>query len=230
MNNIKLYQPSFTKNNYSECLGQPAASKQLLQGRDRVSFNGITDKIAQKTADAIANSQILQTFLKTAEKNASYFDALVSLGIVATLRPFAIMAVPGAKKEDKQVASAKSVASGIVGLIFAAMVYLPLARSMEKLATVALRTAAKSGTFPYKLGTREYDAFNYLINFGSGFILAPLEAFILFKSIPPIINRIFPNKDKHINPLPTPAAKLSADQQQLIDEFVKKSGAGGNIR
>lgn len=97
-------------------------------------------------------------------------------------------------------------------------------------ATKALNELTKVAKFPFELGSKSFDAFNYMLNYGSKFIIGPLDAWILFKLIPPLMNKLFPNRKKSgkVDPPPTWAAKMNPEQQRLLlQQFQSKVQKGG---
>lgn len=206
-------------------------AKHVLQksGLERMGEN-----LAGKFSDKALQSGWFKKFLDfsvQANKNASWFEACMVLGLATTIRPVSIMGMP-AKKDDKQYAAAKSIATGIIGFAVAALIYLPLAAVMKKSGEAAkklLETNAGKGIFP-AIGTKAYDSFNFIINYGSKFIVGPLDAMLLFKLIPPIMHKVFPERYKkkgdQPNPLPVMAANLNEDQQKVFAALMQKSGTG----
>lgn len=97
-----------------------------------------------------------------------------------------------------------------------------------KAAQQGLNELTKVAKFPYRLGSKEYDSFNYMLNYGSKFLIGPFTAFMLFKSIPPMMKKVFPDRHKKgkFDPPPTFAKQLNNNQQRLTDEFIAKLRKG----
>ena len=105
------------------------------------SFGGL-EKTAESFANTLASSKFVKkglvskpfnNFLKSALENPGMFEALIALSITCTARPLTVLVTPGAKKEDKQYASAQSVASGITGLGFAYALFEPIKRGLDNI-------------------------------------------------------------------------------------------------
>lgn len=91
-----------------------------------------------------------------------------------------------------------------------------------------LQELTRVSRFPYALGSKEFDSFNYIVNYGSKFLIGPFTAFMLFKMIPPMMKKVFPDRHKKgkFEPPPTFATQLNSNQQRLAEEFKAKIGKG----
>jgi hypothetical protein len=95
------------------------------------SFTGINNP---KAAETFAEKQ-LKTFRKIlvlCNHNTVIAQNLVALVLAATLRPLAIMSLPGKKnKDDKKFASAHSIASGVIGFGFSSLIMAPFDKAAK---------------------------------------------------------------------------------------------------
>lgn len=153
-----------------------------------VAFTGNIQKniascIANSIPDAFFKSKIVQSVFKLAQKDLALFDAFLTFGIVSSIRPMTIMATPGASKEDKQYAAVKAAAGGIIGLGLTALLFTPV--------TKAVQIAAKQ-----VFNKEKAKSFEYIMNYGSKFIVAPLQAILLVEMMHPLMNLFFPRKNK----------------------------------
>jgi hypothetical protein len=155
------------------------------------NFSGIPEKLAQSIPDKFLKNKNVHSFCEMAEKNASLFDVSFALIMGTTLGAGGILASPFNKKEDKQYMASQLIMNCLVSFALSLVVYLPLSKSMAKLGQSALKQASKSNSFPYKAGSKEYDSFNYLVNYGSRFIIAPIQSFLIIKGITPLFENIF---------------------------------------
>lgn len=299
-----MYMPQGVKQKLNGSTSGKQAFRGLeksVQNSNQVAFTGIPEMLASKVPESLLKSNIFHKILKTAERNASLFEAGFVLCIATSLRPLTVLSMPGAKKEDKQYAAVKAISSGLVGFCLAALLYIPMAAIMSRLgnsakfaskarealamaqkaasdpaqlakaneaaqhvlkatqyikpekaakafeqaskalqasggkatleaSTKALNELTKVAKFPFELGSKAFDSFNYMVNYGSKFIIGPLDAFILFKLIPPLMNKLFPDRKKKgkFNPPPTWAAKANPEQQRLLlQQFQTKVQKGG---
>lgn len=162
---------------------------------NRANFSGMPEKLAQSVPDALLKSKSIHGFCKMAEKNASLFDVSFALIMGATIGTGGIMALPKQKKEDRQYMSTLLILNCLATFLLSLALYIPLSKSIAKLGQNALKNASTKGGFPYKEGSKEYDSYNYIINYGSRFILAPLQALMIVKGITPIYKKLFQQND-----------------------------------
>lgn len=165
-------------------------------GYNGANFSGVPEKLAQSVPESLLKNKSIHNFCKMAEKNASLFDVSFALIMGATIGTGGIMALPKKKKEDKQYLSTLLILNCLATFALALAIYIPLSKSMARLGQNALKNASQKGNFPYKAGTKEYDGFNYLVNYGSRFVLAPLQALLIVKGITPLFKKIFPEKNE----------------------------------
>jgi hypothetical protein len=220
---IQVQNPALKKEMKAPAANHPLHPLKAGPGvGDSVSFQGV-EQLAKKVPDAFHKSGVLHKILELAGSNPTFFEVAFATTLMTTIRPLTVLAVPGAKKEDKQYAAVKSICSAVSSFALTALLYIPLAAVMKNLGN------GKLPGFPFPKDSNQFKAFNHYFNYGSRFILAPLEAMILFKMIPPIMNKLFPNRKKSgkFDPPPGPfAGKLNQDQERLLAEFQAKYGKG----
>ena len=291
-----------TKNNYVPTYMQARGLGQQTK-EDQLAFKGFAEYAAKKVPQKMLASPFFHSVLKLAEKNASLFEAAFVLLIAGVARPATIMSIPGAKREDKEYAAVKAVATALVGFSLAAILYMPMANIISRLghsaryagkakealdlakaavsdpekikfskqaaekiieatrymnpdktmtifdkAVKALLATGPKGSykiaehtlgelnkiakFPYAVGTKAFDSYNYLLNYGSKVIVGPIDAWILFKLIPPIMHKLFPERAKKnkFDPPPTFAKPINNNEQRaLLQQFQQKVAMkGGN--
>ena len=176
-----------------------------------------------KLLDMLLKNKYVQNILSLAQKNPILFKASLATILALSIRPLTILAVPGAKKKDKQYAATKSIVSGAVSFGIACGISWPLQKAIEK-----FKVAAENGTLEKSLKkplTKErFEAFNYFVITGAYFIVIPLEAFLLFKAIPKVINLIFPDKIAHTAKVPMTAPfSFNQKTQSTFKSFVMES-------
>lgn len=149
--------------------------------------NSFWKKLVDKIPEKLYSGNFAKNILEKASSNPAVVEAAFVLGLCLTLRPGAIMATPGAPIEDRKYAAAKSIATGILGFIITAAVFIPIAAATKNLG----KLAAKG--FP-AVDSPRYKAAEYLFNYVPKFILAPIEATALFAMVPPIVHKILDKK------------------------------------
>lgn len=109
--------------------------------KQSTSFKGL-DQMAERFANGLVSSQrtqkvlsghTLNKFLKMSIENPGLYEAFIALLVTCTARPLTILSTPGAKMEDKQYASAHSIASGVSGLAFAYAAFGPITKAIDNI-------------------------------------------------------------------------------------------------
>lgn len=160
-----------------------------------VSF--AADLPAEKTPfiDKILKNKFSQKLFNLASKNPHAFN-LTAIGLMGILlRPVGILVIPGAKKEDKQYAAAKSSIGTVITVCAQLAFCIPLALLIEKLAKEALKNPSASN-FP-QIKTPKFEAFNYFVNNGFSMILAVFISMLVAKTLTVVMKKFAPEKDEN---------------------------------
>lgn len=128
--------------------------------------------------DKVLKNKIFKSMCKFAGKNPHAFNLLSLAFVGILLRPPSIMAVPGAKKEDKEYAATKSVVGSSTVAISQLLFIIPLASVLDNIRKEI--TKNNHGLNNPKM--RRFEAFNYLVNNGVGLILTLLFMPFVVKS------------------------------------------------
>ncbi|MEW5822186.1 MAG: hypothetical protein AB1782_18470 [Cyanobacteriota bacterium] len=237
-------QPGQISDRYGQNRGIGLQNKKLVASNsNNVSFGMAVDpaklkaferwgmKLADKIPGSFYNGSFLNYVATQAKNYPGLFEALTALGVTSTIRPATILIVPGAKKEDKQYAAVKSIASGVIGYVISYIAFKPLGDVIEKLGKGAYDHLLKK-PFPFKAGTPQFATFSFIVNYGTKFLIAIPYAMATFQMIPWLMNKLFPNRKKkpmdHYNP-PIAAANLNERQQEVYGAFMKLSKAKGGV-
>lgn len=198
---------------------QPVIHNEKINS-DKVRFTGLSKKfINNEKFLNLLISEKTNKIINYAEKNPSMFNFITGAILATTFRPVAILIVPGAKKEDKQYAAAKSAISALVSIIMQGIIYIPLANSIEKLGkTVKDRPEVN---FP-KINTPEFKAFNFLFNIGISALLTPITMGITFKALGAFMNKFFPAIQNSKNTKNLNSIKLSENSNVIYKNFLNR--------
>lgn len=109
----------------NESVGLRKNEQKLNRGYYSGSFTGLNG------AAVGASNSLLNKVLVLCNDHTVIAQNLVALALATTLRPAAIMALPG-DKEDKAYASGHAIASGLIGFGFSSLVMSPLGKAAKK--------------------------------------------------------------------------------------------------
>lgn len=177
-----LYQPRMDKFNTSN-------NKAHSQN---INFKGTLPSTKSPFIDWLMTRKATKGLFKLASLNPFAFNVAAMAITCILMRPPTIMVVPGSNKEDKSYAAAKSIIGSIIANGSRLIFILPLGILMKKLGQKALKDNHLQ--FP-KIETKEYEAYNYLISNGAGFLLSlGLSAPIIY-TLTKVMNKIMPPKE-----------------------------------
>lgn len=171
----------------------------------RVSFQG-AEQLTR--IERIVKSKPFEYFAEMARKNSAVFEAFGALFITCGIRPLAIMAMPKKDVDKNRKAASHSIASGLVGYVFAKIAYNPFSAAMQKIENAikagdAQKYLGKFGEYLDKskkeqLGShleQNYNCFNQLMTYGPKLLTASILAAATVGTMPYIDKYII---DKYI--------------------------------
>lgn len=180
-----------------------------------VNFRGLP--IMKTKTWKLAQSNLLHKFLKMADSNQTVFDALFALLITCGLRPAAIMAQANEhNKEKNKKAASHSISSGIIGYIFAVIIYSPIKKGLDKIRKNPEIYAQKAKDFFTYNGTKKmaaskrFQTYTMMCNYIPQVITASVRSAITIAMIP-YIDKYILNKIFGSNIKPTTKAELQND-------------------
>ena len=191
----------------NKAIEKSVCERMSLNESDKIKLNKSVNKSAQVCFGGFFNatnfykSNALKKSLEFASDNGALFAATVALVTGAVLRPLAIFATPGIKKENKECASAQSISSSLIGLGLMALVSTPIAHAIKKINANPKKYLKESTIKNLNLGgdllkSKKYNFATQLFKLGSDFICAVPKALLTCALIPPIICSLFPKKNK----------------------------------
>lgn len=162
--------------------------------------------------NSIYKSNSLKKGLEFVSDNGALFYEGTSLALASVVRPISIYATPKTDKENKKLATAKSIASSLIGFGLMLGVSFPLTRSIRKIdespekylseKTIAnLKETSKplTASKPYQFATQ-------LFKLGIRTLTAVPKSLIVCALIPPIMSAIF-SKKKNVEDTSTQKTK-----------------------
>lgn len=148
----------------------------------------------------IYNNPKVQKFLEKAADSQLVFSALFALLLTCTLRPLAIVALPGQKKnnDDKKYAAAHSIASGIIQYIITLIICSPIAAGLKKIGKNPMKFLNKDKsshlgdiTSERFRASKDFNAAKKIVNMVPDVILVIPKAILTIALIPPILKYVF---------------------------------------
>ena len=160
-----------------------------------------------KSADNFFGFYNSKVLLKTAEfaaDNGALFAAGTSLILSTFVRPIAILATPKATQENKEYATAKSIASSLVGFGIMALISNPIIKAVnniEKNPSKYLNNdaiKAFQGSEKTLSASSKFKFSAQMFKLGSAFISVLPKALITCALIPPVMSLFF-NKSNPVS-------------------------------
>lgn len=244
------------KNNKSVYLSRPAdqqgfSGSERSKGRDEISFTG-DPKLVQKLATSVLekNAEIpnwaqkmggaewFKKVLKSVDKNEAAYEALIALVVAGVMKPMCVLAMPGAEREDKEMAATKNAVSAGIGFILSNLILGPCSNAVNRITksfeTIdptkyvkdqnyinALTDEALVGTAKSTLGDSFKSSFKKFPDLG----VSPLKAGVTIALTPMVLNLLFKKdkkkKEAKMKPIDNPINKMTAMNAIRMDASKK---------
>lgn len=207
----------------------------LIAGGKKEAIAKQAGKANSNWAAKLASSEKFNAILDFAERNESKVAAVMSLGLAGILKPIVVLAMPGAKREDKEVTATKNALSAGIGYGLSCAILDPISSGVNKFIKnpekylpknnklvkelaknkaedFVILTKEEMKKLPYKSNT--LNAFKSTYKKGLGLIVAPLKAALTIAIMPYVLKVLFGDKAKkhdenkiplYLEPLNNPA-------------------------
>ena len=163
-------------------------------------------------ADKMGGAKWFSSVLNSVNKNETFYEAFVALVVAGMLKPICVVAMPGAKMEDKQMSATKNAASAIVGFGLSNLILSPCSNAVNKINKSINSTDAKEITKYIKdkhyidqIKSEELlsgmkstigDSFKTTFKKAPDMIVTPLKASIAIALTPYLLDFIFGKRKK----------------------------------
>ena len=150
----------------------------------------------------IYHNQLLKKGIEFASNNSSLFAGGTSLVLSCVARPLSIMAAPKGDKENKKLAISKSLSSALLDYSVILLASIPVARGIKKIDKNPMKYLKPSTINNLKedgkllTDSKAYQFATQIFKMGLGFVIAAPKQILSCALIPPILNKIFRNKNK----------------------------------
>ena len=216
-NDEKCAAPEIKRENTTACANQ----NKSVNKSANITFGGFFN------ANKLANSDIFKKGLELAADNGALFAAGIALATTTLLRPWAIFATPGVKKENKEYACAKSIASGAIGFGVMAAISTPIAQAMKKI-NANPQKYMKAETIKHLsdganlIKSKKYELASQVFKLGADFVSAIPKAMLTCALIPPIMMALFPKRKQDNNIVYFKAGNIDNRSSQIFKGFIKR--------
>ena len=156
-----------------------------------ISFGG-------KKWENFLKSEKLAKFLE-GMNDVSWIESVFVCLLSLTIKPLAVMATPGAKKEDKQYSATKSFVSGFVDFGLSTIAILPITYAVKQFGNKLndKKYAEKiSEKVKYLQNEDNFDAFKKTVGYIPKFLTIPVRSALTIALITPTMKYLFPNHKK----------------------------------
>ena len=154
----------------------------------------VVNSLSKKTC--FLQSRFLKKNLEFAAQNGALYSAGTTLVFSSIVRPIAIFLTPNAQEKDKQYASAKSIASALVGLGTMTLVSTPIVNAVNKIKDQPQKFLSKNSELFYKSKPQRFKFAQQFAKLSSSFLYAYPKTFFTAALTPPVMNYIFNNHKK----------------------------------
>lgn len=168
--------------------------KMPTKNEQGIGFEGNSAVSETPRIDRILKSPFVQGVFKTAGRTP-HVIRVGSVGVLGlTLRPATLLAVPGAKKEDKQYVAAKSIIGTALFVVSQLLITLPLDKSLKSLAEKAKKNPASIFN---KYSSKQLSVYSFFVSeaVALAFTLAT-TSYLTVKLTTKIMTKLFPQKEK----------------------------------
>ena len=168
----------------------------------KVNYNNSRDI----TFNGFWNSKCVKKGLEFASNNGALFAATTTLALSTGVRTASILVTPKTEKENKKIACAKSVISGILEFALTLAISMPIAAAFKKIDANPAKYLkqesinALKGGFDNLKESKAYSLATQLFKLGLGFAVVLPKALLTAAGIPIVMDK-FSNKDDKVTKL-----------------------------
>lgn len=154
--------------------------------------------------DGFWGNKNIKNVLKFASNNGALFAATTTLALSAGIRPLVILSTPNTNNENKKIACAKSITSGLLEFVITLLISAPIAAAFKKIdknPKKYLKTETINNLKKDCSNLKESNAYSLatqLFKLGIGFAVVIPKSILTALGIPVILDKCF-SKDKNKN-------------------------------
>ena len=191
--------------------------------QDSVSFSGAPKSPNKGFWKWVGEREGVKNFIKgktfdsaiKLANNLSMLESIFFFAIAVTLKPLTIMALPGAKEEDKKYAATKAFLGGCVDFAIASAIVLPITTICSKFDEKIKADPNKFLTenMKYLKDEKRLKNFSKVLGYAPKLLLVPVRSAMTIALIPPTLKYLFPEEAKKL--------KNKKDTKEINDTTAK---------
>lgn len=132
--------------------------------------------------------------------NIAWMESLFVLGISTTIKPISLLAVPGAKEEDKKYAATKAFLGGLVDFAIATAFIKPITNKLYDFGEkVKKNPKIITDKVTYLKNEDKMKNFRKILEYAPKFMLVPVRSALTIALIPPTLKYLFPEEAKKLH-------------------------------
>jgi len=161
--------------------------------------NGFWSKVGEnETVKKFIKSKAFDKLLK-AGNDLAKIESIFMFAIAVTIKPVTIMALPGAKEEDKKYAATKAFLGGAVDFGIATAAIVPITNVINKFnEKIAKDPSILTEKIAYLRDKQKFNSFKNVVEYAPKFLLVPVRSAITIALIPPTLKYLFPEEAKKL--------------------------------
>ncbi len=194
--------------------------------QDSVSFSGAPKSPNKGFWKWVGERKGVRNFIKGKKldnilekaNNLAWFESILMCLIAVTIKPTTIMALPGAKEEDKKYAATKAFLGGCVDFAIASAIVLPITTICDKFNEKIKADPNKFLTenMKYLKDEKRLKNFSKVLGYAPKLLLVPVRSALTIALIPPTLKYFFPEEARKL--------KDKKDTKNAVKSKIKEGG------
>ena len=173
------------------------------------------DNISKTNFQGALNSKHVLKALETISNHSATFSAAVAVGSSIFLRPLAINLTPNVKKENKEHSISHSIASGLVKLLAACAISIPIENAVKNIEKNP-KNFLKPNAVEFLKDKKSFDFASQTLKLSSSLVSAIPKTILTVSLIPFILKNLYkPKQNKE------PIKDKTSFKGKLQDDFTK---------
>lgn len=135
-----------------------------------------------------------------ASNNLAVMESVFVLAISTTIKPVTILALPGAKEEDKKYAAIKAFLGGVIDYCLITALVKPITKKIEDFGNrIKKNPEIVKEKIKYLRDEGNFKTFSRIVGYTPKLLLIPVRSALTIALIAPTLKFIFPEEGKKLN-------------------------------